>query len=58
MIDFKVVLGFCFQTDERTDGRTDICDCRVAFATEKIEINKNVSFIKVIALQLSIRNLM
>ena len=21
-------------TDERTDGRTDICECRVAFATE------------------------
>ena len=23
-------------SDERTDGRTDICDCRVAFATEKM----------------------
>ena len=30
--DFKVVVEFCFQTDERTD----ICNCRVAFATEKI----------------------
>ena len=24
-------------TDGRTDERTDICDCRVAFATEKNE---------------------
>ena len=22
-------------TDRQTDGQTDICDCRVAFATEK-----------------------
>ena len=29
--DFKVVVEFCFQTDERRD----ICDCRVASATEK-----------------------
>ena len=28
---FQAVEGFC----RRTDGRTDICDCRVAFATEK-----------------------
>ena len=28
---FQAVEGFCFKTDERTD----ICDCRVAFATEK-----------------------
>ena len=28
---FKAVEGFCFQTN----GRTNICDCRVAFATEK-----------------------
>ena len=27
---FQAVGGFCFMTDERTD----ICDCRVAFATE------------------------
>ena len=27
---FQAVEGFCFMTDERTD----ICDCRVAFATE------------------------
>ena len=24
-------------TDERTNGRTDICECRVAFATENID---------------------
>ena len=30
--DFKLLRGFA---DERTDNRTDICDCRVAFATEK-----------------------
>ena len=29
---FQAVEGFCWWTD----GRTDICDCRVAFATEKI----------------------
>ena len=35
MIDFSWIRGF---DDGRTDGRTDICDCRVAFATEKLEI--------------------
>ena len=30
--DFKLLRGFA---DGRTDGRTDIGDCRVAFATEK-----------------------
>ena len=34
MIDFKVFWGFAFR---RTDERTDICDCRVAFATEKVK---------------------
>ena len=29
---FQAVEGFCFLTD----GRTDICECRVAFATEKL----------------------
>ena len=29
--DFKLLTGF---GDGRTDERTDICDCRVAFATE------------------------
>jgi len=31
---FQAVEGFCFKTDRRTNERTDICDCRVAFATE------------------------
>ena len=34
MIDFKVFWGFAFR---RTDKQTDICDCRVTFATEKPE---------------------
>ena len=29
--DFKMVMGFA---SEQTDGLTDICECRVAFATE------------------------
>ena len=33
---FQVVEGFCRQTDERMNGWTDICECRVAFATEKL----------------------
>ena len=32
---FQAVEGFCRQTDRQTNERTDICDCRVAFATEK-----------------------
>ena len=32
---FQAVEGFWFMTDRQTDERTDICDCRVAFATEK-----------------------
>ena len=31
--DFKLLRGFDYG---RTDRRTDICDCRVAFATEKV----------------------
>ena len=31
---FQAVEGFCRQTNKQTDGRTDICDCRVAFMTE------------------------
>ena len=34
---FQVVEGFCFKTDRRTNEQTDICDCRVAFATEKMK---------------------
>ena len=33
---FQAVEGFRFMTNEQTDGRTDICDCRVAFATENL----------------------
>ena len=32
---FQAVEGFCFLTDRLTDEQTDICECRVAFATEK-----------------------
>ena len=32
---FLAAEGFWFMTDKRTDKRTDICECRVAFATEK-----------------------
>ena len=37
--DFKLLRGFAdWRTDRRTkDNRTDICDCRVAFATEKMK---------------------
>ena len=31
---FPAIEGFCRLTDRQMDGRTDICDCRVAFATE------------------------
>ena len=33
---FQAVEGFA---DRRTDERTDICDCRVAFATENYMIS-------------------
>ena len=32
--DFKLLRGFA---DERTNKWTDICDCRVAFATENFK---------------------
>ena len=32
----QAVEGFCRQTDRQTNERTDICDCRVAFATENV----------------------
>ena len=36
--DFKVLRGLCdWLTDRLTDKQTDICECRVAFATEKNE---------------------
>ena len=31
--DFKLLRGF---EDRQTDKRTDICECRVAFATENL----------------------
>ena len=31
---FQAAKRFCFKTDRRTDRRTDICDFKVAFATE------------------------
>ena len=39
-IDFKLFRGLALgrmdkQTNAQMNGRTDICDCRVAFATEK-----------------------
>ena len=37
--DFKLLKGFALrQTDGQTDKWTDICDCRVAFATENTTI--------------------
>ena len=36
---FQAVEGFLWLTDRLTDGRTDICDCRVAFATENCFLN-------------------
>ena len=34
--DFKLLRGFDYGwTDGQTNRRTDICECRVAFATEK-----------------------
>ena len=38
--DFKLLRGFDY---EQTDGLTDICDCRVAFVTEKAAILQNWS---------------
>ena len=36
--DFKLLRGFA---DRQTDERMDIGDCRVAFATENFDINKD-----------------
>ena len=32
-------------TDKQTNERTDICDCRVAFATEKVLYDGNVTLV-------------
>ena len=37
--DFKLLRGFA---DRWMNGQTDICDCRVTFATEKQVINPAV----------------
>ena len=38
--DFKLLRGFADErTDGRTNERTDICDCRVAFETENVFIS-------------------
>ena len=35
--DFKLLKGFALRrTNGRMNERTDICDCRVAFATENV----------------------
>ena len=39
--DFKLLRGFA---DGRTDERTDICDCRVAFATENALTNSSLYY--------------
>ena len=39
---WKMIISSCWGvllTDGQTDGRTDICDCRVAFATEKVKVS-------------------
>ena len=35
--DFHLLRGFC---DRQTNEQTDICECRVAFATEKSELSE------------------
>ena len=41
--DLKLFRGFADgRTDGRTNERTDICDCRVAYATEKSYLRKFV----------------
>ena len=47
-LDFEMLRGFCDgRTDRRTDRRTDICDSRVAFATEKqLILNFTFSFLE------------
>ena len=37
--DLKLLRGFA---SERTDGLTDICECRVAFATENVKTHNFV----------------
>ena len=37
--DFKLLRGFC---DRQTNEQTDICECRVAFMTEKYILLKRL----------------
>ena len=39
--DFKLLRGFA---SEQMDRRTDICECRVAFATENVIFNTVLIF--------------
>ena len=44
--DFKLFRGFeDRQTNERTNERTDICECRVAFATENLFLQYNYTWL-------------
>ena len=38
--DFKLLRGFA---DRQTEKWTDICDCRVALATEKLRIQRKTN---------------
>ena len=44
--DFKLLRGF---GDGRTNERTDICNCRVAFATENIHNQKGQQQVKTLS---------
>ena len=47
--DFKLLRGFAHG---RTDGRTDIGDCRVAFATENIVFRYESSQLQILRKEL------
>ena len=41
--DFKLLRGFCdWLTDRQTNELTDICECRVAFVTEKDQKDQKI----------------
>ena len=43
--DMKLLRGFADgQMDKQMDKQTDFCDCRVAFATEKLKVNIIVKY--------------
>ena len=39
---WRMMISSCWQTDEPTNRRRDICENRVAFATEKNNPNKSL----------------